>query len=92
MTESLVTPALDTYTVLAVAELLREEAVSWGPADGDAVEWIGYSANFVDRLLAEVRKVCPRCEVDHLKTDFQPSGFCGWCSEDFNPNKGSTSE
>jgi hypothetical protein len=41
--------ALDTYTVLVVAEKLREEA--WAAADRDAREWIGWSAGFVERLI-----------------------------------------
>lgn len=45
------TALLDTYTVLRVAEKLREEALTWRAADGDAAEWIGWSASYVETLL-----------------------------------------
>jgi hypothetical protein len=48
-------------TIKTVIAILRDEAASWGAADGDAVTWIRFSATFLERLITADPEVFARC-------------------------------
>jgi hypothetical protein len=48
-------------TIRTVIAILRDEAASWGAADGDAVTWIGFSATFLEQLISRSDESFPRC-------------------------------
>jgi hypothetical protein len=69
-------------TIRAIADLLRTEAHSWGAADGDAVEWIGFAATFVQQLISTPTEflTCSRCQSP-TRAEGLRGKVCLFCAE-----------